>query len=104
MINYYALLMPILYSIWPVCVSENETSECQNIIRYTGVCIASFCMCAYCLNQIYTPVMSLEMLQKSQKQQKIVFKTILLWSFTLKKAEICASNDISHFFWAISEK
>ena len=38
------------------------------------------------------------MLQKSQKQQKIVFKTSLLWSFTSKKAEICASNDVSHFF------
>ena len=44
------------------------------------------------------------MLQKSQKQQKIVFKTSLLWYFTSKKAEICASYDVSHFFWARSEK
>ena len=42
--------------------------------------------------------MWLKMLQKSQKQQKIVFKTSLLWSFTSKKAEICAYNDVSHFF------
>ena len=35
---------------------------------------------------------------KIPKQQKIVFKTSLLWSFTSKKAEICASNDVSHFF------
>ena len=33
--------MPILYIIWPVCVSENEKSQYQNIIGYTGVCIAS---------------------------------------------------------------
>ena len=38
------------------------------------------------------------MLQKSQKQQKIVFKTSLLWAFTSKKVEICASNDVNHFF------
>ena len=31
------------------------------------------------------------MLQYSQKQQKIVSKTSLLWSLTSKKAEICAS-------------
>ena len=38
------------------------------------------------------------MVQKSQKQQKTVFKTSLLWSFTSKKVEICASNDVNHFF------
>ena len=39
-----------------------------------------------------------------QKQQKIVFKTSLLWSYTSKKVEICASNNVSHFNWAILEK
>ena len=30
MINYYALLLPILCLIWPVCVSENEKNQYQN--------------------------------------------------------------------------
>ena len=95
MIHYYAFL-PILCIIWPACVSVNEKNRYQNNISYTGFCMASFRKCAYGWNEIYTPVMWLRMLQKSQKQQSMVMKTSLLWSFTSRKAEICASNK-----WAI---
>ena len=100
MINYYALLMQILCSIWPVCVSENDKVNIRTLSGTLGyaICIASFCMCACCWNQTYTPVVWLKMLQRSQKQQKIVFKTSVLWYFTSKKAEICASSNVSHFF------
>ena len=41
---------------------------------------------------------------KIPETTKILFKTCLLWSFTKKKAAICASKYVSHFVWALSEK
>ena len=96
--TYYALLLLILCSLlFGHCVClKMEKNQYQKNIRYTWVWLASFSMSAYCLNQMNTPVYNWKCYKNHKKQQKIVFKTSLLWSLTLKKAEMCASDNVSH--------
>ena len=74
-LHKWLIIMPFLYQycvVFGQCVSlkikKVNITTLSGTLGWPGMCIASFCMCAYCLNQTKTPVMWWIMLQKSQKQ------------------------------------
>ena len=69
-----------------------------------GYAMASFLYVFILLKLDFHTRNVIENVTKILETTKIVFKNSLLRCFTKKKAEICASKYVSHFFWAISEK